>query len=309
MMKKGFAVAALAISVVAIAASCGCGGGKEAGNGRQRYSLEAAELQKVRVGDIEVACKTLGEGEPLLLIMGFSGTMDLWEPLAVEGLASAGYEVTIFDNRGMGETSAGSEDFTMEQFARDTDGLMQALGIERAHVLAWSMGTNIALELALDYPERVDRLILYAADCGGEQAVLPAPDVMAELTDTSGTPEERGMRLFKLLFPAEWLDANPDFYLHFPSPEESSPPENVARQAEAMDGWGGAYDRLPDVTSPTLLITGTEDILTPPQNSMLIAGRIPGAWLMQFKGAGHGLMYQYPDRFTAVVLDFLVNSP
>jgi pimeloyl-ACP methyl ester carboxylesterase len=309
-MRKGFVIPLLAVSVLMISSFCGCGGGKgEVQKGRQRYSLEAAELRKVEVGDIEMAYKTLGAGEPLVLIMGFSGTMDLWEPLVVEELASAGYQVIVFDNRGMGETSAGTEDFTMAQFARDTAGLIQALGIERAHFLAWSMGTNIAQELALTYPESTDRLILYAADCGGPQAIQPSPDVMSELTDTSGTPEERGMRLFNLLFPQEWLNGNPDFYILFPSPEESSPPENVARQAEAMYDWGGSYDRLPDITAPTLLVTGTEDILTPPQNSLIITGRIPGAWLVQFKGAGHGLMYQYPDRFAAVVLDFLANSP
>lgn len=309
-MRKAFAITVLAASVLLIAAFCGCGGNKEeAQQDRRQYSLDAAELQKVQVGDIEMAYKTLGAGDPIVFIMGFSGTMDLWEPLVIEEIASSGYEVLVFDNRGMGETSAGTQSFTMAQFAQDTAGLMQALGIERAHVLGWSMGTNVAQELALTYPESVDRLILYAADCGGPQAIQPSPDVDRELNDTSGTPEERGMRLFGLLFPQEWLDANPDFYVHFPSPEESSLPENVARQAEAMYGWEGSYERLPDITSPTLVVTGTEDILTPPQNSLLITGRIPGAWLVQFKGAGHGLMYQYPDRFSTVVLDFLVNSP
>ena len=139
------------------------------------------------------------------MIMGYSGTMDLWDPDMLDALAEK-HRVITFDNRGMGETTAGTREFTMEQFADDTAGLIDALGIDRAHVLGWSMGTNIVTELALRNPDMVNKLILYAADPGGEQAIQPTPAVMKEMTDTSGTPRERDERLVKLLFPPDWLD-------------------------------------------------------------------------------------------------------
>ncbi|GAH97822.1 unnamed protein product, partial [marine sediment metagenome] len=111
------------------------------------------------------AYKKFGEGDPLLLIMGYSGTIDLWATEMLKELA-ARYQVIIFDNRGMGKTTASDKEFTIELFADDTRGLLDALGIERAHVLGWSLGTYIAQEFALTYPDKVDKLILYAGDCG-----------------------------------------------------------------------------------------------------------------------------------------------
>ncbi|RJP29899.1 MAG: alpha/beta hydrolase [Actinobacteria bacterium] len=308
-MKKApmFLVVFILATVSAGITACGRGDNEPARQNAQAY-VDAVETQEVAVGDISMAYKAFGSGDPLLMIMGFSGTMDLWEPRLIADLAGAGYEVLIFDNRGMGETSAGTRPFTIEQFADDTAGLMDALGMERAHVLAWSMGTNIAQEMALRHADKVDGLVLYAADCGGDEAIMPSDEVMSALTDTSGTAEERGQRLIGLLFPSQWMAQNPDFMQRFPQPSESSSPDSVARQAQAMGAWGGSYGRLPQVASPTLVVTGTQDILTPPENSMIIVERIPRAWLAQFEGAGHGLMYQYPERFTGAILAFLADS-
>jgi pimeloyl-ACP methyl ester carboxylesterase len=103
----------------------------------------------VRVEDINMSYRIYGDGYPLLLIMGYGGTMNLWEERFLRSLSKK-YKVIVFDNRGMGETSSGHKDFTIEQFAEDTYELMDALMIERAHVLGWSMGASIAQELALN---------------------------------------------------------------------------------------------------------------------------------------------------------------
>ena len=262
------------------------------------------ETKMVHVGDIDIAYKTFGEGEPLLLIMGFSGTMDIWPPSILKEL-SAHYQVIIFDNRGMGKTTASDKEFTLELFADDTAGLLDALNISRAHVLGWSMGTEIAQELALDYPDKVDKLILYAADCGGSEQILPTKEVLEKLYNTSGTPRERGERIIKLLFPKQWLEEHPDPRTYFPVPTETSSAANIERQAEAEEKWNGTYSRLPQITQDTLLIAGTDDVVTPPKNSFIIGERIPGAWIVQLKGGGHGVMYQEPDKFSRIVLTFL----
>jgi pimeloyl-ACP methyl ester carboxylesterase len=304
-MKKTLLILGLVLLLLTASILTGCSQSEiESGKGEESLAADEAEIKTVQVGDIEVAYKVLGDRYPLVMIMGYSGTMSLWDPQFLEDLASR-YQVIVFDNRGMGDTTAGTEEFTMEQFAEDTVGLMDALGTEQAHVLGWSMGTNIAQEIALRYPDKVNKLVLYAADCGGEQAVYPSPEVMNELTDTSGTAEERGERLFKLLFPEEWLQLHTDFYKQFPQPNQKTSPENIERQTQAMENWQGTYDRLPDIKSSTLVATGNEDVLTPPQNSLIIVNRIPGAWLVQIEEAGHGLMYQFPDRFARIISDFL----
>jgi len=269
-------------------------------------TLEKGATRMVAVGDIEVAYQIFGEGEPLLLIMGYSGTMDLWAPEVLKELASK-YQLIIFDNRGMGKTTASDKEFTIELFADDTRGLLDALSIERAHVLGWSLGTYIAQELTLRYPDRVEKLILYAGDPGGKEAIYPSPEIMDALGDTSASSRERGERLLATLFPEKWLKEHPDPRTYFPKVTETSSPENIERQYQAWQNWKGTYSRLAKITQPTLLITGADDVNTPWQNSLIMVDLIPGVWLVQLKGGGHGVMYQYPKKFSRIVLTFLAS--
>ena len=128
---------------------------------REEKKPGIAEAGSVPVGDINIAYRILGQGEPVVLIMGSGSTMDMWDPHFLENLSSE-YRVIVFDNRGMGNTTAPPGNFSIAQFANDTAGLMTALGIEKAHVLGWSMGSFVASELAIRHPEKVDKLILYA---------------------------------------------------------------------------------------------------------------------------------------------------
>ena len=277
---------------------------KKSLSGQEAAEKEATRM--VHVGDIDMAYQTLGEGEPLLLIMGYSGTMDLWAPEVLKELASE-YQLIIFDNRGMGKTTASDKEFTIELFADDTRGLLDALGIERTHVLSWSLGTYIAQELTLRYPDRVEKLILYAGDCGGKEAIYPDPEIMDALGDTSTSSREREERLLTTLFPQKWLKEHPDPHTYFPEVTETSSPENIKRQYQAWQNWNGSYSRLAKITQPTLLITGAEDVNTPWQNSLMLIDLIPGAWLVQLEGGGHGVMYQYPRKFSRIVLTFLAS--
>jgi len=274
---------------------------------REENNQGAEEVKMAHAGDIDIAYMTMGQGEPIVLIMGYGSTMDMWDPRLLDSLA-AKYRVKIFDNRGTGNTTAPPGNFSIAQFANDTSGLMAALGIERYHVMGWSMGSFVAQELAIRYPENVDRLILYAGDCGGREAVMPAAWVLDNLANTSGTPEEAGMRRFNLLFPKEWLSRQPAFNKWFPLPEETTLADSINRQSEAIAAWPGTFDRLKSIRSPSLLVTGKEDLIVPPENSFILAQRINVSWLVQFKGAGHGLMYQYPERFARIIDDFIELS-
>ena len=259
-------------------------------------------MEKARVGDIEVAYQTYGEGYPLVMATGLTATMDIWDPTFIEKLSSS-YKVIVFDYRGMGETTSGSKEITIEQLTDDTVGFMDALGIDQAHLLGWSMGGDVVLGLACRYPDKVNKMVIYAGDCGGSQKVL-TPRVREDfkkLADPSTPPGE----LLAILFPPEWMEANPDFLTRFPIPKETSSPENIQLQIDAYKGWAGVYDRLPQIEKPTLIATGTEDVSTPPENALILANQIPGSWLVRFEGAGHGLMYQYPEKFARIIIEFL----
>jgi pimeloyl-ACP methyl ester carboxylesterase len=265
---------------------------------------ESLDVENVRVGDINVAYKVMGTGYPLILITGYSATMDLWPPEFLKNLSNQ-FEVIVFDNRGMGLTDAPAGNFSIEQLADDTAGLMDALEIEQAHVLGWSLGGSIAQELALEHPEKVNKLVLYASDFGVSKSVPPSSEVLAEMLNASGSEEERGMRLIGLMFPQQWLTNHPDIMQWFPMPTEHPDPANIQRQAEAYADWKGSWDRLHLINCSTLVVTGTEDLMAPPENAAMLASQIPGSWLARFEGAGHGLMYQYPDELAEIIKDFL----
>ncbi len=255
-------------------------------------------------GDIDIAYKIFGKGHPLILIMGYMGTMDMWDRTMLKML-SAHYRVIIFDNRGMGQTTASSKNFTIKLFADDVAHLLDALRIKSSHVLGWSMGTNIALEFALKYPKKANKLILYAADCGGKNAVPPTSKIINQLNSIDDNPKKKKEKLFKFLFSSRWLRKNLHPYGYLPQAKETSSPENLNRQTKAIETWPGVYRKLNKIKQPTLLITGMSDVLTPPANSLLIAKRLPQAWLVQIKDGGHGVMYQYPRGFSKIILTFL----
>ncbi|MCX6699427.1 MAG: alpha/beta hydrolase [Methanomicrobiales archaeon] len=262
------------------------------------------QTRTARVDDINIAYKETGQGTPLLLITGYGATMDLWPPGVLANLSS-NHRVIIFDNRGMGNTTASNKTFSIPLFADDAAGLLDALNTSKADILGWSMGADVAQELVLRHPGKVNRLILYAGSPGGNESVPTSPAVIEKLTNTSGSAREQGVRLFSLLFPASWLRAHHDSRAYFPIPTETSPPESYVRQADAMASWNGTFSRLPDIRSPTLVLTGTEDVISVPANAFVIGGRIPVSWVIQVPGGGHGMMYQFPEEFGRVVTFFL----
>lgn len=112
-----------------------------------------AEVKKQKIGNIEIAYYTRGNGEPLFLIMGFRGTMAAWDPAFIEEL-SRHYKVIVFDNRGAGLSTDTEENLTtIQQMAKDTKDFIEALGYQKVDLLGWSMGTMIAMQVAFDYPE------------------------------------------------------------------------------------------------------------------------------------------------------------
>jgi pimeloyl-ACP methyl ester carboxylesterase len=269
--------------------------------------IQNLPVKTVQVGDIDIAYKTIGKGDPIILINGFSFAMDNWDPTLLETLAS-NHTVIVFNNRGIGNTTSGTEQFSIEQFVNDTAGLLDALNIGKADVLSWSLGGVIAQELTLHYPDRVGKLILYASGCGGEESVPSSPQVLNALTNGTGTAEERKSRLVPLFFPQEWRNENPNYLESIPRTTETIPNQTLSNQLEARGNWAGTCDRLENITQPTLVIVGTEDEATPAPNNLRMAELIPRAWYVQINGGGHGLMYQYPEQFSSVVETFLENT-
>ena len=276
--------------------------------------LDNMPSHNVTVGDINIAYKQIGrpDAKPIILITGASATMDMWNPLLLEQLASANYRVIIFENRGVGESTVGTKEFSIPQFANDTLGLLDALGISKADVLGWSMGGMIAQQLAVTNPDRVENLILYTTSCGGPSDRPTPPEVIQIGTNASMSQQERIQKLAPLFFaPASWFEAHPDYVNYFPihayiQYKEPLSQEIHRQQLNAAATWAGICNALSSITQPTLVIVGTDD--DPAPDSLTLAEGIPGSWLIRIRDAGHGLMYQYPDEFNRVLLTFLETN-
>jgi pimeloyl-ACP methyl ester carboxylesterase len=281
----------------------------------QDNAFTRVQTEHVQVGDINIAYKRFGQGKPILFISGTSQTKDAWDPTLLSQLTATNHTVIVFDNRGIGETTVGTKQpFSIEQFANDTAGLLDALQIEKADVLSVSLGTFIAQELTLDYPQKVDKLILHAAYCGGNETVYTSGQALEAIMTLSSpqalhnmTAEQQAMILSQIMFPAEWLQEHPEILNSVIqlAPSQSASPEIIQQQGLASATWKGSCDRLAGITQPTLLIVGDQDQLTPPANSIMMAQRIPHSWLVIIQGTGHGMMLQVPQEFSAIVQTFL----
>lgn len=262
-------------------------------------------MPRARVGDIEMHWVEAGAGDPLVLIMGFGGDHTAWA-FQVPALSER-YRVIAFDNRGAGQTDQPDAPYAIAQMAGDTVGLMDALGVDRAHVLGVSMGGMIAQEVALRYPARVRTLQLhctYARPDAYTRALLGTWRVERE-----SLPREAFVRAsFFWLFGRQTYGERPDLVKAIEATALAQP------YPQSLEGWLGqaeacvahdALDRLKDIACPTLVSVADGDILVPPRYSREIAARIPGATLRIVPGAGHVYFWERADLFNAMCLEFL----
>jgi pimeloyl-ACP methyl ester carboxylesterase len=282
-----------------------------------------SEEKIVQVGDIEIAYKTSGRGDPILLISGGSADKNAWDPSFISDLSS-NHTVIVFDNRGVGNTTIGSQPYTLEQLANDTAGLLDALKIQNANVLGYSLGSAIAEQLTITNPEKVSRLILVASSCGGADRMPKPPEFLAlqaeivdKISNNVSISQEENIALVNASLGAGWIRLHPESIENIPegqdffatiSPEAQEGQANIGLRWEATN-WNGVCDELAKVAKPTLVITGTDDnAYEPHENSLVIAGKVPGAWLVQIENAGHAVMDQYPDEISKILQTFLSTT-
>ena len=278
-------------------------------------------LEKVHVGDIEMAYKMFGKGDPILLIAALGMSMDGWDPTILRELSS-NHTVIIFDNRGVGNTTAGTKQFSIQQFANDSAGLLDALKIQKANVLGYSMGSFIAQQLTLTHPEKVDRLVLVSSTCGGKENIPISPadlelgkKLLSSIVNNTSIEPQEIKTVISNSFGPTWIKQHPNFLESIPTnPKDLLPsgmnPDTYIQQNNIVQNWkstnwSGVCSELPNISKPTLVMTGTEDVTIPAANSLIIAEKIPGAWLVQIKDAGHAVPDQYPDEVGNILETFL----
>ena len=151
-------------------------------NTTNSVNIQDIPLKKVHVGDIDIAYKMFGKGEPILLFNGASDGMDGWDPSLLTGLSS-NHTVIVFDQRGIGNTTIGSKPYTYQQLANDTAGLLDALKIPKADVMGYSLGSYLAQQLTIMHPDKVNSLVLIGSSCGGKDHTPKPPEFIKLQSD------------------------------------------------------------------------------------------------------------------------------
>jgi pimeloyl-ACP methyl ester carboxylesterase len=256
------------------------------------------------IPNAKIAYKTFGSGEPLIMCIGYSANMDLWSTKVIEILQTK-YRVIVFDYRGMGLSTNSDSTISISSLANDINALLCELSIDKAHVLGWSMGGYVAQIFAVNYPEKVRKLILYATNCGGDLVVNPSQEIIDILENPAATPMER----LGLLFPDQWLATHPEPWIFLPNATEPYNFETIGMQYLAIQEWltpgGGSAGHLNSLKMPVLVICGDNDKVVPSQNSSDLAGLIKTSTIIKVHDSGHGLMYQLPETFANYLLTFL----
>ena len=248
-----------------------------------------------------------GDGYPFLLIRGLSSDVYRWPSDFVKEISHF-YRVILFDNRGAGRTDKPDIEYSIKMMAADTNGLMKLLGIERANILGFSMGGAIAQEIAINYPESVEKLILCGASCGRTKSISASEEVISVLTSNrEGLTSEEALReTLPILFPENFIKNNEDRIKEFVkrATQAPIPPHSYRRQLAAAFAFD-SYDRLKNINTPTLAISGKEDILVPPQNSEILVENIKGAKIRLIENIGHDMFSQEPLLVAKIILEFL----
>jgi pimeloyl-ACP methyl ester carboxylesterase len=250
-------------------------------------------------------------GTPIVLFQHFMGNLDTYDPAVTDALA-ARREVVLTDNAGVG-LSTGEAPDTVAGMARDAASLITALGLEHVDLFGFSMGGYVAQQIAADRPELVRRLILVGTGPRGGEGMAQLDPEVAPLFAKVYDPQDL-MWLPIFFSPSEKSQAAGRRFLERTRArtEERDVPVSeatVTAHAAAAREWGapaaGSFDYLEGIRQPTLVVNGSNDIVVPTVNSYILQQNLPDAELILFPDSNHGSQFQFPERFSRYLADFL----
>src|ERR1700742_2522671 len=256
--------------------------------------------------DVSLYYDVAGDGPVLCLINGYRLSGEAW-PSAFIARLSARCSVLSFDNRGTGRSDKPDAGYEFANMAEDVIGLLDDLGLSRVHLFGFSMGGAIAQEVAIRHPDRIRRLTLFGTFCGGIWAEPASYTVFRRLLVTENqTPEEAARQAWPVTYTPDYLAANAEAVEQQLRRELEHPtPMFVAqRQMEALGAFN-SYRDLPRIAAPTLVATGTHDVLVKPRNAKILASRIPNTRLELLADLGHRAIWEAPEEIADLVGDFL----
>ena len=247
--------------------------------------------------DLEAACQGDPDGVPVVLIRGLGSQMIQWPEELLKAFVDAGYFVVTFDNRdaGLSEKMPDGSRYTLSDMATDTSGLMDAIGIDAAHVLGMSMGGMILQMMALEHPDRLLSATIVMSSSRAPDLPKATPEVQAALQSRAPSGARDDVIAHELATGRLWQSPGWPF-----DPAERAEmigrcwdrcycPDGTARQFRAIEASTPDLARIEEITTPMLVIHGGQDALLLPEHGRDIARRVPNARLVVIDGMGHDL--------------------
>ena len=295
-------------------------------------------MPHVKANGLDIYYESHGDAgaEPILLIMGLGAQMTRWSPEFIGKLTAAGHRVIAYDNRDVGLTekldAAGPPDmgaivaalsqgktppaaYTLIEMAADAAGLLQALGIERAHIVGASMGGMIAQLVAANFPERTLSLTSIMSTTGNPDLPRATPEAMARLNTPAPDPAKdleaflassvEGAKVMASAYPVDEAQARAQALGDY---RRSYYPVGFQRQYAAILASPDRRPKLKTITAPTVVIHGGDDPLVPLAGGRDTAENIPGAQLIIVPGVGHEIPTAVQDVFVAGILSAVARS-
>jgi 3-oxoadipate enol-lactonase len=259
--------------------------------------------------ELKLRYEIRGNGEPVALIMGFSGSGRGWGEAFLK-LMEARFKIFMIDNRGTGESDKPDTEFTLGAMAADIAAVLDHANTPRAHIFGISMGGMIAQEFALAYPDRTRGLVLGCTNCGASHSIAAGPAAIANLIPAPGMdPIEQARRAFSVACGKAFLNSEAGQATLTQAIAEMgnypiTPMHTFMRQGQAIGGFD-SFARLGQIKSPTLIIHGDDDSIVPYPNADVLQGAIAGSKKHTLKAAGHMFFWEVPEETVRVAGDFL----
>lgn len=262
-------------------------------------------MEHANINGVKMAYQLRGTGTLLVMIHGAQGDQTMFNDLAA--MFARSYRVLTFDQRGSGLSDKPHAEYSIPQLADDTAALMDHIGFEVAHIIGVSMGGMIALEFALRHARRVRTLVLGCTTPGGPRAIRIGGAAFADAYSTRPmSSEERGRALAAAAFTGGYIDRHPEIIPAMIEARRQRPLDPFVLDARLKAAIKhDVFDRLEQIASPTLVITGKDDALIAWENSRLLADRIPNAELVLLEPAGHCFWLEKPEESRSAIERFL----
>ena len=258
-----------------------------------------------RVNGVNLAYELHGTGDPLVLIHGAQSDRSIFANLLPDFVDQ--FQVLVFDQRGSGQSEKPDIEYTMGMIADDTAALMEHIGFSSAHMYGVSMGGMIAQEVAIRYGAAVRSLVLGCTTPGGPHAIsLEGEAIQSSHSTAALSAEERGRALAETAFTKGYIDQHPELIPALIEARKKQPldPIGFAHRMKAAYRHN-TFDRLSQITCPTLVITGKDDALIAWENSQLLAEHIADSELVVLEPAGHVFWVEQPARSREAIRTFL----